>query len=210
MTEARTLLSADGELDANVLLNLPFSSEDVLSVLCAFSAHGLSQSAFLDSLFGTSLADPADRRGIAAAFVPADDSAALVEPGRSLIVLDVEEFDGKDRARSEAREKAAHLAFALSDATIFFVRMHDLARVESSGLSALRTSFAEMLRLQVANIIAARAGKRAFIVVVHDFEDDVLSRDELITGFMHEMQVVYEAAAKPNRSPPRAIDLFRL
>lgn len=208
MEESRTLLSADGDLQPESLQNFPFSSDDAVSVMCVFSAHGLSQSNFLDSLLGTSLASATDRHGIEAAFVPADDSGALAETGPSLIVLDVEQFDGRDRSRAEAREKASHLALCLSDVVMFLVRMQDLARVESSGLSALHTSFAELLRLQASETLPARAGKRAFIVVVHDFEDEVLTRDELITGFMEQLEAVYANAAKPARAPARAIDVF--
>lgn len=208
MVDKQTLLSGEGELNSSALENIPFSADESVSVACALSAHGLSQATFLNTLLGTSLA-PTDQQGIEVAFVSPDDSAALAEPGRALVVLNVEEFDGRNsRTRSEQREKAANLALALSNVTFFALRMVDLARPEASGLTALRSSLGELLRLQSEEIIPLSPGKRLFVVVVRGYEADVLPREELIAGLMRELQSVYDDAAKPPRAPTRIIELF--
>lgn len=202
------LLSEDGELNPSLLCKLPLGDSETLSVACALSAHGLSQATLLNKLLGTSLAVD-NREGIQTAFVRADDSAALVESGRSLVVLDVEEFDGRgSRGRMEQREKAAQLAFSLSDVVFFFIRMLDLSRPEASGLSSLRSSLSEMLRLQIEDIVPIPTRKRLFVVVVSSYESDVLPREELISALMREVQAVYDSAAKPPRAAARIIDLY--
>lgn len=205
---ANVLLSANGNLNASALDRVPLDVEETTSVVAALSAHGLGQSAFLDSLFSTSFSSGSDRKGIATAYVAGDDSAAITEPLRGLVVLDVECFDGVDRARTEARERASHLALLLADVVLFSARMNDLGRVESNGMSALRASITEMLRLHSSDVLPLPTAKRAFVLVVKDYEEEVLSREELISGFLQEMQRVYDAVARPPRSPTRIRDIY--
>lgn len=207
--EARVLLNANADLHSNVLEQLPFKPDDKVSVVCALSGYGLKQPQFLNSLFGTNLT--AERQGVNAAFVKADDSAALLEVGRSLVVLDVEPFDGpSSRTRAEQRDKAAHLALSLSDAVLFSIRMVDLTRPEASGLATLRVSLAEMLRLGNAdNSATLRVRfKRLFVLIVRGYEAEVIERDELIAGLMRSLQVIYDSAAKPPRAPTQILEVF--
>jgi len=97
---------------------------------------------------------------------------------------------------------------AMADVVFFVVRMNDLPRVESNGITGLRSSITEALMLQSDGAVPAPSSKCAFLVVVRDFEPDVLSREELISGFLQEMQMVYSAVAKPPRSPPRVTEIF--
>lgn len=204
----KTLLSESGRLDVSALPKVQSDSEETLSVVVALSAHGLNQSKLLDHIFSTSFASTTPRRGIATAFVEGDDSAVMAEACHDMVILDVEPFDGPQREREEQRERAAHLAVSLADVVIFVARMNDLHRVESNGVSSLRSNFTEMLLMQTDDIIPTPAGKRAFIVVVRDHEPDVLSRQEIVSGFLHEMQDVYNSVAKPSGSPPRITELF--
>lgn len=207
--EARVLLDAGGDLHPNALERLPFGDYDGVTVVSALSGYGLKQGQFLNSLFGTNLT--IERRGIHAAFVKADESAALMEIGRSLVVLDVEPFDGpSSRTRAELRDKAAHLALTLSDAVLFSIRMVDLARPEASGLATLKSSLAEMLRLgNTDNSDTNRSHfKRLFVLIVRGYEAEVIERDELIAGLMSSLQAVYNSAAKPPRTPSQILEVF--
>ncbi len=207
--DARVVLDAEANLHAEVLQELPFDGDDGVSVVCALSGYGLKQAQFLNALFGTSLS--AERRGVDAAFVKADDSAALIEMGRSLVVLDVEPFDGPSaRLRAEQRDKAAHLALTLADAVLFSIRMVDLMRLEASGLTTLRSSLAEVLRLESADSSVTSRGrlKRLFVLIIRGYEADVIERDELIAGLMRSLQVIYDSAAKPPRAPVQILEVF--
>lgn len=204
----KTLLSDSGRLDVSALPNIQSDSEETLSVVAALGAHGLNQSKLLDQIFSTSFTSVTPRRGIAAAFVEGDDSAVMAEVCHHTIVLDVEPFDGPQRERDEQRERAAHLAMSLADVVIFIARMTDLHRVESNGVSSLRSNFTEMLLMQTDGIIPTPLGKRPFIVVVRDHEPDILSRQEIVSGFLHEVQGMYNSVAKPSGSPSRITELF--
>lgn len=204
-----TLVSASGKLDVSTL-SLDMRPEETLSVLSALSAHGVNQSKLLDQLFSTSFCSSAPRQGIAAAFVEGDDAAVVTEPCHHIVALDVEPYDSPQRDRDEARERAAHLSVALSDVIMFVARMPDLHRSNSNGVSSLRSSLTEMLLLQADSVVTAPTGKRAFLVVVRDHEAEVLSRQHIVTGFLHELQEMYNSIAKPPGSPPRISDLFEI
>lgn len=204
----QTFVSAESDVDASFLRDLPIEADETTSVVSALGAHGLRQSELLDQIFDTSFASSQSRLGIAAAFVEGEDSAVMTEARHHVVVLDVEPFDGPEREREEPRERAAHLAVALSDVILFVVRMPDLHRTETNGVAALRASLTEMLLLQADDVVPTPSGKRAFVVAVRDYEADVLSRQEIISGFLQEMQTVYNIVAKPPRSPPRITEVF--
>lgn len=203
------LVSPSGELDLSSLLAIEIDADETLSVVCALGAHGLQQSSLLDGIFGTSFASTEPRLGVSAAFVEGEDSAVLAEAPHHVVVLDVEPYDGPDRAREESRERAAHLSVAISDVVVFVVRMNEIHRPHANGVAALRPSITELLLMQEDGIVfAPTKGKRAFVVVVKDYESDVLSRQEIVTGFLQGMQELYSSVARPPRSPQRVTELF--
>jgi hypothetical protein len=205
------LVTPDGSLRVDAL---PAPDAGVTtSVVAALGARGVGQSSLLNALFGASLAAAARpgkqiTLGAGVALHAGDSSAAQVGPPRRLVVLDVEGFDGTDRAREEARDRAANLAVVLADIILFSVRMNDLPKAESNGVAALRAGLTEALKLQDAGTVAEPAGRRAFVVVVRDYDAEVLPREELINGFLLEMQAMYDAVSKPARSPARVSELF--
>lgn len=205
---ASVLVSPSGELDVSSLSSIDLDADDTLSVVCALGAHGLQQSAILDGIFATSFSSTVPRLGVSTAFVEGEDSAVLAEARHHVVVLDVESFDGPDRTREEPRERASHLAVALADVVVFIVRMNELHRPDANGVAALRPSITEMLIMQDDGIVPSPQAKRSFVVVVKDHEPDVLSRQEIITGFLQSMQEVYSSVAKPPRSPQRVTELF--
>lgn len=205
---ASTLVSPEGELNTSLFESIAVEADESLTVIATLGAYGVSQSEFLDSVFETSFGSSRPREGVAAEFVPGDDSAVMTESPRNLVVLDVEGYDGPDLHREEDRERASNFAVSLADVLLFIVRMKDLPRVESNGMSALRSSITEALVLQNDGTIPSPSGKRAFIFVVTEFESDVLGREELISGVLQEMQTVYNSVAKPPRSPPRVTEVF--
>lgn len=204
----KTLLSESSRLDVSTLPKIQADSEETLSVVAALGAHGLNQSKLLDQIFSTSFASAAPHRGIAATFIEGDDSAVMAEACHHMVILDVEPYDGPQREREEQRERAAHLAVSLADVIIFVARMTDLHRVESNGVSSLRSNLTEMLLMQTDGIIPTPVRKRSFVVAVRDHESDVLSRQEIVSGFLHEMQDMYNSVAKPSGSPSRITELF--
>lgn len=204
----QSLVSAEGELQVACLEQLSADADETASVVTVLGAHGLRQTELLDQIFETSFYDDQPCHGIAAAFVEGEDSAVMAEARHHILLLNVEPFDGPQREREEPRERAAHLAVALSDVIMFVIRLPDLPRVETNGIAALRSDLTEMLLLQADDVVPTPSGKRGFVVVVRDYEDQVLSRQDLISGFLQEMQNVYNLVAKPPRSPPRITELF--
>lgn len=80
-------------------------------------------------------------------------------------------------------------------------------------MDGLRGALSQMLLLQADNLVPGMAtmsssDKRALLVVVRDYEADVVSRDEIVAGVLSEMQNVYAMVAKPPRCPSRISDLF--
>eukprot|EP00177_Eucheuma_denticulatum_P001502 GFKZ01002692.1.p2 GENE.GFKZ01002692.1~~GFKZ01002692.1.p2 ORF type:complete len:579 (+),score=78.56 GFKZ01002692.1:105-1739(+) len=205
----KTLLSESGKLDISAI-SFDMGSDETISVLSVLSAHGVNQSKLLDQLFGTSFSSTAPTLGIAASFVEGDDAAVMTEPCHHIVALDVEPYDGPHRERDESRERAAHLSVSLSDVIMFVARMSDLHRSTSNGVSSLRSSLTEMLLLEADSIVSSPNGKRAFLVVVRDHEAEVLSRQGIVTGFLHELQEMYNSIAKPPGSPARINDLFEI
>lgn len=204
-----TLVSPSGELDISSLAAIEIDEEDTLSVVCALGAHGLQQSALLDNIFGTSFASTAPRLGVSAAFVEGEDLAVLSAAPHHIVVLDVEPYDGPDRNREDDRERSAHLSIALADVILFVIRMNELHRPDASGVAALRSSITELLIMQEDGIVnPPKKAKRGFVVLVKDYEPDVLPRQEIVTGFLQVMQEVYSSVARPSRSPQRIIELF--
>ncbi|CAN8067124.1 unnamed protein product [Agarophyton chilense] len=205
--DATALVSREGNLDSAPLKRLQEETESTISKLTALGAHNLQQPQFLDQLFGTKFSQ-ASQEGIRVSLVQGDDSAVLNDSPHDIFVLSLESFDGPDRDREELRERARHLALALSDALLYSVRMHDLPRVQTNGMATLQGSLTQMLMLQADGVIETPAQKRAFIIVVRDYESDVLSRQEVINGFLQEMQNVYKNVAKPPRSPHLVTEVF--
>ncbi|PXF46347.1 Protein SEY1 [Gracilariopsis chorda] len=206
-SQVSVLVSSDGVLDTTALNPIQDDSEASITTLTAFGAYNLSQNNLLDQLFATAFSD-APTEGICAALVRGDDSAVLNDSPHDILVLSLEPFDGPDRTREEQRERACHLGLALSDALLFIVRMHDLPRVQTNGISAMQGSITQMLMLQADDVTETPSEKRAFIVIVKDYEADVLSRQEVINGFLQEMQTVYKNVAKPPRSPQLVTEVF--
>lgn len=205
---AGVLIAPSGELDVSLLETVSLEADDKLSVVAALGVHGAGQSSMLDALFDTSFAEAQVRLGIGAAFVKGDDAAVIAEAPCNFVVLDVEGFDGPDREREELCERSINVAVALSDVILFSVRMNDLSRVESNGMAAMRASLTEALMLHSDGKVPAPVGKRAFVVLVRDYEAEVLPREELISGFLQEMQTIYTAVAKPPRTPSRVTEMF--
>ncbi|KAI0564758.1 hypothetical protein FGB62_24g142 [Gracilaria domingensis] len=205
--DAAILVSGDGVLDTTPLKLLEQETDATVTKLIALGAHNLQQPQLLDQLFGTKLSH-ASQQGVSTALVQGDDSAVLSDSPHDLFILNLEPFDGPDRSRDEQRERARHLALSLSDGLLFSVRMHDLPRVQTNGIATLQGSMTQMLMLQADGVVETSTDKRAFIVVVKDYESDVLSRQEVINGFLQEMQTVYKNVAKPPRSPHLVTEVF--
>jgi Root hair defective 3 GTP-binding protein (RHD3) len=205
------LVAADGKLSAGAL---PGTDANVTTtVVAALGARGVGQSSLLNAIFGSSL--PAARRsakqttvGVAVVQHVGDQSAAQVAPPRRIVALDVEGYDGVDRSREEARDRAANLVMAMANVVMFSVRMNDLPRTETNGVASLRVSLTEALKLQESGVTPDPINNRAFWVVIRDYDAEVLPREELINGFLREMQTVYDAMSKPARTPTRVSELF--
>lgn len=204
-------LVGSGELNAGAL---PGTDSGVAtSVIAALGARGVGQSSLLNALVGSSLptgALPAKQTtvGVDAFVHPGDASAAQAGPPRRLVVLDVEGYDGADRSREETRDRAANLAVALSDVMLFSVRMNDLPRMESNGVAGLRVGLTESFKLLEAGILDQSEDKKLFIVVVRDYDAETLPREELISGFLRELQSVFESVSKPSRIPTNISELY--
>lgn len=204
-------VTADGSLRADAL---PSADGNVITtVVTALGARGVGQSSLLNSLFNSSLSSGTQpgkqtTTGVAVAEHAGDQSAAQAAPPRRIIALDVEGYDAADRSREEERDRSANFAMALSNVILFSVRMNDLPRTESNGVASLRVALTETLKLQETGVIAEPANHRAFWVIVRDYDAEVLPREELINGFLSEMQSLYDTVAKPARSPARVTDLF--
>lgn len=203
------LVSPSGQLDASCLAGVQLDPDDTLAIVCALAAYGLPKSSILDRIFDTSFSSADSQFGVVSALLEGEDSAVLAAPRNHVVVLDVEPYDGPNRSRDEVRERSAAFSVALSDVFVFVIRMHEIHRPDVSGVSALRSSFTEMLMMQDDDIISAPTkGKRSFIVVVTDYESEVLSRQEIVTGFLQSVQELYASIVKPSRSPQRITELF--
>lgn len=208
---ASAVVKADGSLSAG---SLPVAQAGVTAtVVAALGARGVGQSSLLNDLFGSSL--PTGTRpgkqttkGIALADHAGDQSAVQSAPPRRIIALDVEGFDAADRSREEMRDRSANFAMAMSNVVLFSVRLSDLPRTESNGVASLRSALTETLKLQESGVMDEPTGRRAFWVVVRDYDVESLPREELINGFLSEMQSLYDSVAKPPRSPSRVVELF--
>lgn len=205
------VVKADGSLSAD---SLPPADRSVTTtVITALGAKGVGQSSLLNSLFAASLptgSRPGKQttKGIVFADHAGDQSAAQSAPPRRIIALDVEGFDAADRSREGVRDRSANFAMALSNVILFSVRMNDLPRTASNGVASLRASLTETLKLQESGVVDEPRGSRAFWVVVKDYDAEALPREELINGFLSEMQTLYASIAKPSRSAARVVDLF--
>lgn len=211
----RQVLSKDGQLNPAAFTSLPFEADvdvegetSAVTVISALSAHGNEQRDFLNRIFSVGF-DSAASSSVLLGFVSPDESAALLESGRPLLVLDVEAFDSPEpEYDAERREKAWNFSLCVSDAVIFSLRMIDLARPKASGINCLASCLGEMLRLQSMDKISAPAQKRLFVIVVHDFETDVVSRDDLIKGLMNQFEVMFDNTAKPRGHSTKLLDYF--
>lgn len=205
--EVFNLISRTDTLSTAHLKELSENSEATQTTIAALGAHNLQQRELLDEVFGTSFSQTPNE-GITSALVCGDDAAVLNDSPHNILVLNLEPFDAPDRTREEARERMCHLGLALCDAVLFMVHMHDLPRVQTNGIAAMQGSITQLLMLQDDNVIEPLAEKRAFIVVVKNYEAEVLSRQEVISGFLQELQVLYRNIAKPPRSPQRITEVF--
>lgn len=206
---AQTLISSNGQFDSDCLRSLPSEREENVSVVTAVGAYGLQQRTLLNAIFNTPFAtDAAEPPTISTAVVEGHNSAIVAEPPCHLLVLNVESFDGPRADRDDVRELAWHLSLSVSNVVLFVVHMHDLARPQSNGLSAIQASLTQLLILQADSVVPTPPGKRAFLVLVKDYEADILQRQEIVSGFMQLIETVYTKVAKPSRSPSRITDLF--
>lgn len=201
-----TLLSEDGILNDSAL-SFRLDDEDSLTVITAIAAHNVHQDAILDTLFHSSFSAPT-QTGIKSAFIKGDDSAIMTELPHHCLVLLPEPIDGPDRTREESVEKAHHLAVSMSDALLVILRMNDLTRAHTNGVASLRASLTQMLVLQADNVVPTPTGRRAFFVVVHDYESEIVAREDIIVGFQRMMADVYANVARPPGVSARFTDLF--
>jgi predicted RNA-binding Zn ribbon-like protein len=208
------LVSPDGGLRPEALAGIASANEASVTVVAALGVRGVAQSSLLNLVaerdaFETSRR-PGEQKslGIHTTIVDGDTSALQMRLPRQLVLLDVEGFDGIDRTREERRDRAASLAVSVCDMVLFSIRMNDLNRVASNGVSALRVNLTEMFKFQDAGIIPMPSGKKAFVVVIRDYDAEMLAREEVINGFLQEMQEMYESVSKPSRCPARIADIF--
>lgn len=200
------LVTAIGTLNESAL---PAPDATCTTTVAAFiGPAGVGQSSLINALLGSNLpvSDGHTTLGINMAEHGGDASVLQAGPPRRIVALDVE-GSGGDHAREEARELISTLALALADALILTVRMKDLVRRESNGVGALRRGLTELLRFRETGVVSG-SGKRLFIVVVTDFEEEVLPREEMINGMLKEMQAVYDTVVKSARAPVRMADLY--
>lgn len=204
----RTLISPRGQFESASLRDLPNDDDDHISVVATLSAYGLHQRKFLDAVFETSFVSSSKDNIISAAQVDGHDSAIVAEPPRHLCILDVAPCDGPDAQQEELRELAWNLSVSIADVILFVIRMRDLARVQSNGLAALGPALTQMLMFRADSVVSVPSSKRGFVVVVRDYESDIVRRDDIIQGFLMEIQNVYAKLAKPPRSSSRISDMF--
>lgn len=211
---SRVLVSPSGELHSDVLAGVAQHEDQRISVIAALGSRGVAQSSLLNSIVGaqrfaeSQVVGVQVTKGVLASVLDCEYSAIQAEPLDQLVVLDVEGFDASDRDREEGRDRASSLSVCTADVLLFSVRMSDIARVESNGVSSLRVCFTEMLKLQEAGVIPASPTKKGFVVVVRDYDAEVLPREELINGFMQEIQTVYDSVSRPSSSPARISDIY--
>lgn len=206
-------VTQSGELHANAISDLSSDPQADVTVITALGAQGVGQSSFLNQLLDCNfptISRPGTQatKGIDVFIYHGESSAVQAQPPRKLVVLDVEGFDGNDRSREEQRDRCANFAFTVADVIVFTVRMADIARVETNGVASLRVNLTEAFKSEDSGTVPRHSSKRIFIVVVKDYEADLLPREELINGFLQELQGVYEAVSKPARYPSRVSDLF--
>lgn len=209
---AREVLSKEGELNASAFASLPFEADvdgqsSAVTVISALSAYGNGQTDFLNRVFLVGLDTSSSSPSVGLGLVSPDESAALLESGRPLLVLDVEPFDAPD-GNAERREKAWNYSLCISDAVVYSLRMIDLARPKASGINSLSSALGELLRLQSMDKISAPAQKRLFIIVIHDYEQQVVSREDLIKGLTNQFQVMFDNTAKPRGHSTKLLDYF--
>lgn len=212
MSTPATLVSSDGSLNPSCLRSLPAADPDeCLSIVSVLGAHGVNQSELLNDLFNTTFSS--SQPSISHTTIFGHDSAIMAEPPRHLSLLHVEPYIGTGTARDDVRDMSWTLSLSLSNVVLFLVRMPDLVRPQCNGMDGLRGALSQMLLLQADNLVPGMAtmsssDKRALLVVVRDYEADVVSRDEIVAGVLSEMQNVYAMVAKPPRCPSRISDLF--
>lgn len=203
----KTLVSPDGEFDPTVFNNLHDDPEQSISVITTLGCHGREKADILDNLFDTNFSN-SSQLGITTSFVLGDDAAVFTNSPRNFVVMNVESHDNPSKDRDELRERIYHLSIALSDVVLFVLGMNDLARPQTNGITTLRASLTQTLLLQADGLVPLPHGKRAFFVLVRDYEPDVIARQEVISGFLQDMQAMYNNVAKPPGSAPRVTDVF--
>lgn len=212
--EFETLISSDGQFNADALRTLPTPTEDEhVTLITAFSAYGLEQGNLLNDIFQTSFPTTNNILTTSLANVPGHDSAIMAENPRHLTILNPQSFDSPNineqsgTDSEEICEMSWNVCLSLSNVILFVVRMNDLARPLSNGLDGLRASLTQLLLFNADGIIPLLR-RKAFVVVVKDYEPDVISRDEIVSGFLTQMQTMYGMVTKTPRSPSRISDLF--
>jgi energy-coupling factor transporter ATP-binding protein EcfA2 len=150
---------------------------------------------------------------------PLARSLILAQPPQELLVLDIDGLSAHGagaesllRVRNFASPQqlrtdtvAVQLGFALADIVVFNVLYHDLSRSSASGLRYLRSVLEVYLRLCAGGMLRgfetmpSPSKKRLILVVIRDFEEEEVSRDDVSAAFQEDFAALWARMTKPSR-----------
>lgn len=150
---------------------------------------------------------------------PLARSLILAQPPQELLVLDVDGLSTSTLGASSVLQvrrqglswavhdgaTAVELGVAMADVLVFNVRYHSLSRSTASGLRGLGSALETYLRLCASGMLHGMgpmphpSRKRMLLVIVRDFEDEEVSRDEVAAAFQEDLNALWSRMTKPSR-----------
>lgn len=185
-----------GDLSSSSLGSLGTTGSPV-SIVAAIGACGVRKTALLNTVFGTSFGTNSDPegaqeiQGVWGQRAVAPEIAVLAEEPRNMVVLDVEGYDSTDRTRVDLQQRCQSWAMTLADVIVWTVTMGDLVRGTGIGMEILRAAWIEEAKLIGAGVVNRRTFKRLFVVVVRDFENDMVLRQQLISAVLQKLETIW-------------------
>ncbi|CAN8063835.1 unnamed protein product [Agarophyton chilense] len=120
--------------------------------------------------------------------------AGAVSGGPLLIALD----GLHENTIHSSFESSMALAASLSGIIVLSVRMYDLVRPSSSGISQVMAAIERSLMLRVSGIAPPLPTRRLFIVAVCDYESDEVDLVELEQALADQLSTAYEEIESPS------------
>jgi len=168
----------------------PHGDSDKLFVVTSIGAQRSGASSLLNRLFGTSFAtrqaqNPSVQvtKGVCADIVDNGngDLVSIItgKGARKLVVLDTEGFDQMDEYETLRQDFAGCFGVLASDMVLINVFMNNIAnRVESSGVSMLRSVAESLGDMKKSGLVMDRRIKVVF--VIRDYDVDEIEEDEVM------------------------------